>query len=98
MRTIKDVCAQYFSKYEKHLINHQTIVKDLERQQESWVEMLIKPQELNQARLFSIETRIKENEGNKMREFDFVKETMKKLIYAIEQQQISTAKSEHPRR
>lgn len=33
-----------------------------------------------------------------MREFDFVKETVKKLIYAIEQQQISTAKSEHPRR
>jgi len=34
LKKIKDVCAQYFSKYEKHLINHQTIVKDLERQQE----------------------------------------------------------------
>jgi hypothetical protein len=33
IKKIKDVCAQYFSKYEKHLINHQTIVKDLERQQ-----------------------------------------------------------------
>ena len=43
LKKIKDVCAQYFSKYEKHLINHQTIVKDLERQQEQWVEMLIKP-------------------------------------------------------
>lgn len=31
IKKIKDVCAQYFSKYEKHLINHQTIVKDLER-------------------------------------------------------------------
>lgn len=29
LKKIKDVCAQYFSKYEKHLINHQTIVKDL---------------------------------------------------------------------
>ena len=47
--------------------------------------MLIRPQELNQARLFSVESRIQENEQNKMREFDFVKETMKKLIYAIEQ-------------
>ena len=55
--------------------------------------MLIKPQELNQARLFAIEQRIKENEGGKMREFDFVKETMKKLIYAIEQQQMSAVKS-----
>ena len=43
LKTIKDVCAQYFSKYEKHLINHQQIVKDLERHQEQWVEMLIKP-------------------------------------------------------
>ena len=34
LKTIKDVCAQYFSKYERHLINHQTIVKDLEKQQE----------------------------------------------------------------
>ena len=31
LKKIKDVCAQYFSRYEKHLINHQTIVKDLER-------------------------------------------------------------------
>jgi len=58
LKKIKDVCAQYFSKYEKHLINHQTIVKDLERQQDQWVQMLIKPQELNQARLYTIETRI----------------------------------------
>ena len=58
LKKIKDVCAQYFSKYEKHLINHQTIVKDLEKQQDQWVKMLIKPQELNQARLYTIETRI----------------------------------------
>lgn len=85
LKTIKDVCAQYFSKYEKILINHQTVVKDLEKQQEQWVQMLIKPQELNQARLYAVETRIKENEQAKIRDFDFVKETMKKLIYAIEQ-------------
>jgi len=90
LKTIKDVCAQYFSKYERHLINHQTIVKDLEKQQEQWVEMLIKPQELNQARLYAIETRIKESEQGKIRDFDFVKETIKKLIYAIEQSQISS--------
>lgn len=93
LRRIKDVCAQYFSKYEKHLINHQTIVRDLEKQQEQWVKMLIQPQELNQARLYAIETRIKEGENNKMRDTDFLKETMKKLIYAIEQQQISTVKA-----
>jgi len=60
-------------------------VKDLERQQEQWVKMLIKPQELNMARLYAVETRIKENETNKLSEVDFLKETIKKLIYAIEQ-------------
>lgn len=54
--------------------------------------MLIKPQELNQARLYAIETRIRENEQTKLRDFDFVKETIKKLIYAIEQAQISSVK------
>lgn len=97
IKKIKDVCAQYFSKYEKHLINHQTIVKDLERQQQLWVDMLIKPQELNQARLFTIESRIKENEQTKMNEVEFLKETVKKLIYAIEQNQVSSVKTpQHP--
>ena len=94
LKKIKDVCAQYFSKYEKHLINHQTIVKDLERQQDQWVKMLIKPQELNQARLYAVETRIQENEQSKMREIDFIKETLKKLIYAMEQSSISSVKNQ----
>lgn len=85
IKKIKDVCAQYFSKYEKHLINHQSIVKDLERQQDQWVQMLIKPQELNQARLYAIETRMQECESVKIKDIDFLKETIKKLIYAIEQ-------------
>jgi hypothetical protein len=46
--------------------------------------MIIKPQELNQARLFAVETRIEENETMKLQNFDFLKETIKKLIYAIE--------------
>ena len=58
--------------------------------------MLIKPQELNQARLYAVETRITENEQIKMREVDFLKETIKKLIYAIEQSQISSVKSTAP--
>ena len=87
------MCAQYFSKYEKHLINNQTIVKDLERQQDQWVTMLIKPQELNHARLYAIEARIQENEQMKMAEFDFLKDTVKKLIYAIEHNQFANLKA-----
>lgn len=55
--------------------------------------MLIKPQELNQARLYTIESRIKENEDLKLAEVNFLKETLKKLIYAIEQSQIPAIKT-----
>ena len=55
--------------------------------------MLIKPQELNQARLYTIESRIKENEDLKLNEVNFLKETLKKLIYAIEQSQIPVIKN-----
>ena len=89
IKKIKEVCAQYFSKYEKHMINQQTIVKDLERQQDQWVNMLIKPQELNQARLYAIETRMAESDQAKVADVEFLKETMKKLIYAIEQSQVA---------
>jgi len=44
---IKDVCARYFNTYEKHLINQQDLVKNLEKRQEEWVNNLIKPQEVN---------------------------------------------------
>ena len=44
---IKDVCAQYFSKYEKHLLHQAELVKALETRQEGWVKTLIKPQEVN---------------------------------------------------
>jgi hypothetical protein len=43
-------------------------VKTLEQRQEEWVKKIIQPQELNQARLFAIETRIKE--GEKVRQSD----------------------------
>jgi hypothetical protein len=41
-----------------------------------------------------VETRIQENEQSKMREVDFLKETMKKLIYAMEQSSISSVKNQ----
>ena len=66
---IKDVCAQYFSKYEKHLLHQAEMVKALEQRQEGWVNTLIKPQEVNQARLFSVDTRIKEGELTRLKDF-----------------------------
>ena len=59
---MKEVCSQYFSKYEKYLMNNQELVKSLEEKQDEWIARICKPQEANQARLFSIDQRIKEGE------------------------------------
>lgn len=68
-------------------MNQQDIIKNLEKRQEDWVTTLVKPQELNQARLFSIDTRIKESEASRTEDNQFHKDVMKKLIFAIEQHQ-----------
>ena len=85
MDKIKDVCANYFAKYEKHLMQQQELIKALEERQEGWINTLIKPQEVNQARLFSIDSRIKEGETQRIEDQSFLKDTIKKLIFAIEQ-------------
>lgn len=41
-------------------------MKSLEKRQEDWVNTLIKPQEVNQARLFTIDQRIKEAEKSRI--------------------------------
>ena len=43
MEKIKDVCANYFAKYEKHLMQQQELIKALESRQEGWINTLIKP-------------------------------------------------------
>ena len=45
---------------------------------------MIKPQELNQARLYSIDSRIKEGELTRIKDQQYVRDTIKKLIYAME--------------
>lgn len=40
---IKDVCAKYFSKYEKHLLRHKEDIKTLEDRMEVWITKLIQP-------------------------------------------------------
>jgi len=47
MEKIKNVTAQFFTKYEKHLCNQQELIKTLEVRQEEWINKLLKPQEAN---------------------------------------------------
>lgn len=48
---------------------------------------------MNEARLFSVETRINEEEEMRIREYEYVRDLLKKLCYSLEQvnmQQIDT--------
>lgn len=50
---------------------------------------MVEPASLNDARLFSLESRIHEEEEMRITEFDYLKEAIKKLIYSIEQNNLS---------
>jgi hypothetical protein len=51
---------------------------------QDWSKVLIEPASLNDARLFSLESRIHEEEEIRMKEFEFLKDLSKKLIYSLE--------------
>lgn len=65
-------------------------MKELEKTIEEFAKLLVKPQEVNQARLFAIETRMKETEDFRLKEISFIKDVFKKLIFALEQTEISS--------
>ena len=43
LERIKDVCAQYFSKYERQLVQAQDQIKLMDKRQEEWINTLLKP-------------------------------------------------------
>jgi hypothetical protein len=57
----------------------------LENKYLDWSKILIEPATLNDARVFSLETRMQSEEEVRIKEFDFMKDLMKKLIYSLEQ-------------
>lgn len=56
---------------------------------QDWSKVLIEPASLNDARLFALESRIHEEEEIRIREYEFVRDLMKKLIYSLEKTNIS---------
>ena len=46
---------------------------------------MIEPTSLNEARLYALETRLHEEEETRIKEQEFVRDTVKKLIFSLEQ-------------
>ena len=51
---------------------------------QDWSKVLIEPASLNDARLFSLESRMHEEEEIRVREYEFMRALVKKLIYSLE--------------
>jgi hypothetical protein len=82
---IKDVCTKYFDKNDDAMKIMQDKVKIVDATFDEFMNNVVKPQQLGEARLFSVETRLKEEEDLRILELSHMKDIVKKLIFAIEQ-------------
>jgi hypothetical protein len=84
IKHIKEVCSKYFQKYETDLEEQKIRMDSIMKKYEDWSRILIEPMTLNDARLFSVETRVTEEEEIRVKEYEYLRDLMKKLIYALE--------------
>lgn len=68
-------------------------VKVVDTTFEDFMNNVVKPQQLGEARLFAVETRLKEEEDFRILEVSHIKDVMKKLIFAIEQANLTSKDS-----
>jgi hypothetical protein len=57
---------------------------------QDWSKVLIEPATMNDARLFSLESRMHEEEEIRIKEYEFVRDLLKKLIYSLEKTNVSS--------
>merc|ERR1712166_407280 len=78
-------CSEWFDKTEISVEENKIRQHLLEDKYVEWQRIVIEPQSLNDARLFSVESRVNEEEEMRVKEFEFIKELIKKLVYSLEQ-------------
>jgi hypothetical protein len=81
---IKDVIAKYFEKYDIDLEECKINMKVLNQKYADWSKVLIEPTSLNEARLYALETRIHEEEEIRIKDHDYMRDVLKKLIFSLE--------------
>jgi hypothetical protein len=59
-------------------------MKILNQKYADWSKILIEPTSLNEARLYALETRLHEEEEIRIKEYEFVRDLFRKLIYSLE--------------
>ena len=82
---IKEVITKYFERYDVDLEELKINMKVLNQKYTDWSKILIEPTSLNEARLYALETRMHEEEEIRIKEYEYVRDLMKKLIFSLEQ-------------
>jgi hypothetical protein len=52
---------------------------------ENWSKVLIEPTSMNDARLFALESRIHTEEDTRVREYDYLKDIIRKMVFTLEE-------------
>lgn len=82
---VKDVITKYFERYDADLEELKISMRVLNQKYADWSKILIEPSSLNEARLYALETRLHEEEDIRIKEYEYVRDLMKKLIFSLEQ-------------
>jgi hypothetical protein len=85
VKHIKEVCSRYFQKYETDLEEQKIRMDLIQKKYDDWSRVLLEPMTVNDARLFAVEARLTEEEEMRVKEYEYIRDLMKKLIYALEQ-------------
>ena len=82
---IKEVWTKYFEKNDEIMKTMQGKANNVNQAYDEFFANVIKPQQIGEARIYAIETRLKEEEDYRILEATHIKDVVKKLIFAIEQ-------------
>ena len=85
LKQIKSVCSNYFQHYELDLEELRLRTAGLENKYKDWSKVLIEPATMNDARVFALESRLENGEEVRIKEFEFLKDLVRKLVFSIEQ-------------
>lgn len=81
---MKDVITNYFEKYDIDLEEMKISMKVLNQKYQDWSKILIEPTSLNEARLYTLETRLHEEEEIRIKEYELLRDLFRKLIFSLE--------------
>ena len=62
----------------------------LENKYHEWSKVLIEPLSLNNAKIFSMESRLNEEEELRIKEYNYLRDLLRKLIYSLEQSNLES--------